>query len=196
APRRDPHAPASSCNRHSPARGLSMTCTPRLLAATLLLAGPAVTQAASPPPRKLPDGVYAVRRDALEKDGVLPLARGEALLVHAHRYQAKAGGLPPRFVVVGTAPDVALDLDGAPKAIEDGGEVVGILLKLRPKAAAALERLTGQRRGGSVAVVIGGEVVTMHKVREAIKGGEVKITSCAPRAAAYLLEQLQSRRKE
>jgi preprotein translocase subunit SecD len=121
---------------------------------------------------------------------LLPLQDGERLVVNNHRYSK---GDAPRFVVVGATPDVALDLAGKPEAIKEGEEVVGILLSLRPKAAAALEKLTGDRSVRQVAVVIGSEVVTMHKVREAIKGGEVKITSCAPRAAAHLLEQLLAR---
>ena len=60
------------------------------------------------------------------------------------------------------------------------------------------------RRGGSagrpdsdpqtrqVAIVLNGKVVTMHKVREAIRGGDVQITSSAPGAAAYLLDQLRA----
>jgi hypothetical protein len=163
-----------------------------LLAPALLLGCAAWAPAVAPPPRKLPDGVYAVRRDGLKKSAVLPLRGTEALVIHRHRY-LKKGGEPPRFVVVGTAPEVTLDLDGEPKAIKDGAEVVGILLKLRPKAARALERLTGRARPPQVAVVIGGEVVTVHKVRGAIKGGEVQITSCAPKAAAHLLEQLRAR---
>jgi len=166
-----------------------------LAAALLLLTGAISASAVAPPPRKLPDGVYAVRRDGLKKTDVLPLKRDEALVVHNHRY-LKKGAEPPRFVVVGTAPDVALDLDGEPKAVKDGAEVVGIRLKLRPKAAKALERLTRQLRGRQVAVIIGGEVVTMHKVREAIRGGEVQITSCAPKAAAHLLEQLRAGKKD
>jgi len=148
---------------------------------------------AAAPPQKLPDGVYAVRRDGSRKADVLPLKEGEALVVNHHRY-AREGG-EPRFVVVGASPDVRFELDGDPVAIKDGEEVVGILLKLRPMAAKALARLTGDRAVRQVAVVIGGEVVTMHKVRGAIKGGEVKITSCAPKAAGYLLEQLRAQRK-
>ena len=82
-----------------------------------------------------------------------------------------------------------------PKAVKDGKEVVRILLKLQPKAAAALERLTSDRLGRQIAIVGGGEVVTMHKIREVIKGGEVQITSCAAGAANYLLEQLQAHYK-
>ena len=87
---------------------------------------------------------------------------------------------------------MALDLAGEPKAVKEGAEVVRILLKLKPQAATALERLTRDHLGRQVTIVVGGEVVTMHKVREVIKGGDVQITSCAAGAAKYLLEQLQA----
>jgi hypothetical protein len=45
-----------------------------------------------------------------------------------------------------------------------------------------------------IAIIIGGEVVTMHKICNVIKGGDVQITSCAAGAAKYLLEQLAARR--
>src|SRR5262245_35371236 len=169
-----------------------MTRAPRLLASALLLLGHVASlRAAAPPPRPA-DGVYGVLRDGLTTKEVLPLKASEVIVVHRHRY-LKKDDEPPRFVVVRRAPDVALDLDGDPEAMKDGAEVVGIRLKLRPGAAKALERLTSD--GGQVVIVLGGEVVTMHKVREPIKGGHVQITSCAPKAAPYLLEQLRSLRK-
>jgi preprotein translocase subunit SecD len=102
---------------------------------------------------------------------------------------------PPRFLVVRAAPDVDLDLADAPKALKEGDEVVGVLLKLQPKAATALERLTSDQRGKQITIVLAGDVVTTHKVRDVIKGGDVQITSCAPGAAKYLLEQLRIRRE-
>ena len=121
----------------------------------MLLLTPALEAQAAAPPRLLPDGVYAVRRDGITMKAVLPLRSGESLVVHRHRYLLKGDQQPARFVVVRPAPDVALDLDGAPTAIKDGPEVVGIQLQLRPAAATALERLTRDRRGGQVAIVIG-----------------------------------------
>ena len=144
--------------------------------------------------KKLPDGVYAVLREGPKEKDVLPLKSGEALAVHRHRYLKDGDKEPPRFLVTRPTPDVPLDLAAGPKADKDGEEVVRILLKLRPKAAAALERLTRDRRGRQVAIVIGGEVVTVHKVRAVIKGGEAQITSCTPGGATYLLKQLQSRK--
>jgi preprotein translocase subunit SecD len=143
-----------------------------------------------PPPKRVPDGVYAVLRENAKEKDLLPLKDGEVLLVDRQRYQSKDAKVPPRFLVVHAAPEVTLDLAAKPKADKDGDEIVRILLTLRPKAATALERLTGQRIGKHVAIVVGGEVVTVHQVRAAIRGGQVQITCCAPGSAKHLLEQL------
>lgn len=147
-------------------------------------------------PRKPPDGVYAVQRDSLNEKEVLPLKDGEVLIVDQHRYVKKEDKEPPRYLVVRSAPEVDLDLVGEPKAIKKGDEVTGILLKLKPKAATDLERLTRDQLGKQITIVLSGEVVTMHKVRGIIKEGDVQITSCAPGAAGYLLEQLQAQLKK
>ncbi len=167
-----------------------------LLAAALFVAGSAAARAEDnegPDRKSLPDGVYAVLRDGEREKDLLPLKAGEVLAVDRHRYQKDEGKEPPRFLVVRPAPDVPFDLDGGPRADREGGEVVRIRLKLRPKAAAALERTTRDNRGRQLAILIGGEVVTVHKVRAVIANGDVQITSCAPGGAAYLLERLQAR---
>ncbi len=147
------------------------------------------------PPKKVPDGVYAVLRESLKEQDVLPLKEGEVLVVHEARYLKKEEKEPSRYLVVHSAPDVVLDLASKPKAVKEGTEVVRISLKLQPKAAAALERLTRDHLGKQVAIVLGGEVVTMHKVREVLKGGDVQITCCASGSANYLLQQLESHQK-
>jgi hypothetical protein len=147
-------------------------------------------------PRKLPDGVYEVLGESVKKKDVLPLKQGEVVVIHHHRYLKKDNKQRPRFLVVRSAPAVDLDLAGEPKAVKEGENVVRILLKLRPKAATALEHLTSRRLGEQIAIVVGGEVVTTHKIRDVIKGGDVQITSCAAGAANYLLEQLQARQKK
>jgi preprotein translocase subunit SecD len=83
-------------------------------------------------------------------------------------------------------------LAGAPRADKEETEVVRVLLKLKPSAATALEHLTRDHLGRELTIVLGGEVVTTHKIRDIIKGGDVQITNCAPGAAEFLLEQLQT----
>jgi preprotein translocase subunit SecD len=94
--------------------------------------------------------------------------------------------------VVHSTPDILIELASPPKAVKEGEDVVGILLKLQPPQAAALERVSRDRLGHQIAIVMDGEVVTMHKIREVIKNGDVKITSCAAGAAGYLLKQLEA----
>jgi preprotein translocase subunit SecD len=168
-----------------------------LLAAVLIIgSAPARGQDTKQKLPKVPDGVYAVLRDSLQKKDVSPLKDGEVLVVHRHRYLKTDGEEPPRYLVVRSAPDVDLTLAGKPKAVKEGEEVVRILLKLQPKAATALERLTSDRLGKQIAIVLNGDVVTTHKIREVIKGGEVQITSCAAGAANYLLQELQALEKD
>jgi hypothetical protein len=148
-----------------------------------------------PSPKKVPDGVYAVLRESLKKEDVLPLKEGEVLVVHHARYLKEDNKEPPHFLVVHSAPDVVLDLASKPKALKEGTEVVRISLKLQPKAATALERLTRDHLGRQLTIVLGEEVVTMHKIREVIKGGHAQISCCAAGSANYLLEQLEAYQK-
>ena len=148
------------------------------------------------PPKKVPDGVYAVLRESLKEKDVLPLKEGEVLVVHHARYLKRDQKEPPRYLVVHSAPDVVLDLAGKPKAAKEGTEVMRISLKLQPKAATALERLTRDHLGRQLTIVLGGEAVTMHKIGEVIKGGDAQITCCAAGAANYLLEQLEAHRHD
>jgi hypothetical protein len=176
-----------------------MTRRTYLLVVTLVLGGQAAVwpqdnpSAARP---KVPDGVYAVRRASLKEKEVLPLKAGEVLVVNRYRFAPKGEEHPPRFLVVGSAPDVRLDLEGEPKAVKEGEDVVRILLKLRPKAAQALEGLTRERLGRELAIILGGDVVTTHKILTVIKGGDAQISSCAAGAAGYLLKQLQAHREK
>src|SRR5713226_6716803 len=166
-----------------------------LLVVLALLAGQAAAwpQDKPPaPPSKVPDGVYLVQRDSLKEKELLPLKDTEVLLVNRHRYVKKDENEPLRFLVVRSARDVELALAGAPKLIKEETKIVGILLKLQPKPALALERLTRENLGREVTIVLGGEPVTMHKIRDVIKGGDVQITNCVPGAAEYLFKQLQA----
>ena len=81
------------------------------LGAVILFGSQAVmwAQDEAPASRKLPDGVYAVRRDSVKEKDVLPLKGGEILAVHHHRYLKNDAKEPPRFLVVRSEPQVTLD---------------------------------------------------------------------------------------
>jgi preprotein translocase subunit SecD len=140
---------------------------------------------------KVPDGVYLVLRANDSKEALTPPGPAERLLVDHHRYQPEPSSEPPNYLVVSSDSKIALQLAAKPKADREGEEVVRIFLQLQPKPAKQLEELTAAHSGKQLAIVLGGEVVTVHKIREKIAGGAVLITSCTKGAANYLLDQLQ-----
>jgi hypothetical protein len=56
-----------------------------------------------------------------------------------------------------------------------------------------MEEVTRANPNRSLAMIIGGEVVTVHKIRSAISGGLVRIANCDEKAGMYLLQQLRKR---
>jgi preprotein translocase subunit SecD len=140
----------------------------------------------------LPDGVYAVLREGHSEKELMPFKDGESIVVNRHRYLKSDQTEPPSFEVVHSSPEVMLDLAAEPRSVKEAGGGIRVLIKLKPKAANALERLTADKAGGQIAIVLGNEVVTAHKIRDTIKGGNVQITSCAPGGAEYLIEQLRA----
>ena len=145
--------------------------------------------------KKVPNGAYRVLRDGPSEKDVAPLNNGETIVVDRQRYAKEDETDPPRFLVVHTTPEVDLDLAREPMLLREGADV-RILLKLRPKAAEALERVTREHPDGRLTIVLGGEVITTHKIRSVIKDGDVQITSCTPGAVDFLLEQLQAAQKK
>src|SRR6266478_4182031 len=102
-----------------------MRCSPFILGALVFIGSHTVAwaQEKTPaPPKKLPNGVYAVLRESLQEKDVLPLKDGEVLVAHNHRYLKKDAKEAPRFLVVRSAPDVDLALAVEPKAIKEGEE--------------------------------------------------------------------------
>jgi preprotein translocase subunit SecD len=62
------------------------------------------------------------------------------------------------------------------------------------EAAADLERVSREHLGQTVALVVDGEVVTMHKIRSVISDGKVQVTRCTDNACQYLYTRLTKER--
>ena len=84
------------------------------------------------------------------------------------------------------APDVPLTLAAKPKTQDGASGSPMLRLQLAPDAAQTLERFTAANLGRPVAIVVGGEVVSKHKVREAITGGKLQISWCNANACEVL----------
>jgi hypothetical protein len=153
--------------------------------------GGQVHPAPADPP--LDDGIYLVLRSGESRDGIEPVARDERVVEHAGRYAPGGPDGAVQLLVVGTAPDVPLMLDSPPVVELDGSGNPQIHLDFGEEAAGSLEKLTsGSAPSGSrVAVIVGGEVVTVHKVRTAITDGRLQVACCDPAACERLLDVLE-----
>jgi hypothetical protein len=169
----------------------------------LLLLGcrPEVPEAKKPPQAgedepsqpKLADGLYGVLREGSQEKHILPAASGETVVVNDHRYDPKESRPPRQFLAVHRLPDVPLVLASAPEVVQGDSGLMRIHLQLAREHAEAMERFTRKNKGGTTAVIINGEVVTVHKIRQVITGGRIQVTCCAEGSCDYLLKHLRDK---
>jgi preprotein translocase subunit SecD len=159
-------------------------------AGPFLLAEGGSAQDGDPPAKKLASGIYKVLREGADEKAVKPTKDDETVAVNNHRYLKKDAKEAPVYLIVHKQPDVPLVLAEEPEVVKDE-KGLQIRLQLHADHAKALEQLTRDNKGGQVAVIIGGEVVTVHRIRDTITGGAVQVTNCNEEAGAYLVKQLK-----
>jgi preprotein translocase subunit SecD len=143
------------------------------LRAYFMLAALALASCSHAPERRLERGVYEVI-SVVEEPGALPLAGpGERWFPYA---PSAVDDGPRRHFLLREDGAVPLELAQDPVCSEDEQGRKQIALTLTPEAGSALADLTRRLVGGQVAVVIGGEVISSHKVRQPILGNAVVIS--------------------
>ncbi len=140
---------------------------------------------------RLPDGIYRLLRQGRTVQEVSPLAPGEVAVPDREPYRREGSGDVVRYLVVHRMPDVPLALKEKPRTAKDDGGRVRIYLTLRRDAAEKLAHITRTSAGARLAILVGGHVVTVHKVRSPILDGKVQISGCAENSTEYLIGQLR-----
>lgn len=141
----------------------------------------------------LQNGIYLV----LAKAGVaadLSAADGTTVIEYEHPRDEDDQG-PRELFLVRRVPDVPMTL-AAPARVEGTPpDDISLYLSFTPEAADALERVTTEHAGKeSVAVLIGGKVASVHKIRTPITGGKLQISCCGPGVCDHLRRQLAGAR--
>jgi preprotein translocase subunit SecD len=138
----------------------------------------------------MPDGFYAVvRRDAISE-------RDESVGPDETRVEYNPIFLDSEeeqhSVVIKREDFVHILLDEAPTKTADQTDRTKFWLhiSLAPDQAQDLEDFTSRHLGGTVAVVVAGKVVTMHVIKEVIKGGKVQISRCGDNGCQVLFREL------
>jgi hypothetical protein len=143
-------------------------------------------------PAPLADGFYRVMRTYPDRASVEgKLQTGEQMLRFNPTFlDAKDNG--EEIVVVRVEPNVPLLLAEAPSKMADRTEETKFWLgvSLNPEAAKSFETFTEENLGQRVAIVVGGEVITMHGIKEVIRGGKVQISRCGDKGCEVLFREL------
>jgi preprotein translocase subunit SecD len=141
-------------------------------------------------PRPLPNGVYAVLGESVERDAIGGDRESSLVLVYDRKYSEVDQKEPSKYVAIDTRSFVPLILDGPPETNKSDRGWTMLSVTLARAQVKPLEEFTRAHLGGRVAIVLDGEIVTIHKVRSVIRDGKAQITRCGDDACRTLLLKL------
>lgn len=140
--------------------------------------------------KKLKDGLYLILRENSEKSKLEPAAPSEEIVINDFEFLDPSERETTSYIVVSNEQFIPFIFSKDPsKGTDDKGRAK-LLLQLAEDQMKPLELFTEKYTGKSVAIIVGGKVVTTHKIREAIKGGKIQITRCSDFGCDVLYTQL------
>jgi preprotein translocase subunit SecD len=140
--------------------------------------------------KKVVNGMFAVLAEGATLEEVTKQSGKGRILLYDGKYVDSSQIASPHFVAVDTTLYVPLVLEGSPDAKKDGRGHTMLSVSLSKQYVGRLSDFTRKHLGGRVAIVLGGEVITMHTVRSVIEGGKLQITRCYDDACDVLLSKL------
>jgi preprotein translocase subunit SecD len=169
---------------------MKLTGIALLAVATAGVVGTPLKGAPIDSPRLLANGVYAVLREGLTREEVRMDKVPHRILVYDRKYSDADKDKPPKYVALDTSFFVPLILAGPPDTQKDDRGWTLLSVTLAREHANTLEKFTRAHLDGTVAIVLDGEIITMHKVRTVIRDGKAQITRCGDDACKTLLLKL------
>lgn len=140
----------------------------------------------------LRDGLYPVLWEATTPDSATLGISQHVVLSYDRKYTGSTQSDPRTYLAIDTTSSVPLILEGQPEALRDGSDRALLSVTLAREYAEALEEFTTEHLGEGVAILIDGEVVTMHKLRSIIRGGKLQITRCDENSCEVLRAKLMN----
>jgi hypothetical protein len=138
----------------------------------------------------LPNGLYLVLRSGDAAMKVQPAGEAERMLADDYHFLEPAEREPVKYLVLQTTPFVPFILGAGPVEDREEGGKPRLQLQLTEDQKKPLEDFTRANLGGTVAIVIGGEIVTTHKIKSVITGGRLQVTRCTEHGCETLFTKL------
>lgn len=133
----------------------------------------------------IPDGIYLVKKIDTIKTRLSPLLINEKAIFFNKMFDEYNDQNYNR-IIIDTTQYVQLDLEGDPKAEQDAESKKRLLLSLSKNASASLKIFSIKYLMKKVVLVIDGEALTIHKIKEPLTSGLLQITRCNDNACEKL----------
>jgi preprotein translocase subunit SecD len=159
-------------------------------AGLLLLVAVGTAFSQKPSPARIPNGFYAVLTEASSRGEAQTDSVPTMVLLYDGKYVDSSQTVSPSYVALDTVSFVPLILEGSPTTNKDGNGRTLLGVTLSRKYIGTLEDFTKAHLGGRVAIVLDGEIITMHRIRSVISEGKIQITRCYDNACEILLSKL------
>lgn len=137
---------------------------------------------------QLRDGFYQVNNKGVDSTNFGALQAHEVSIAYNSIYNEQEF----TKLVIDTSDFVPLELGQLPSTQKDSLQQMQLSITLSTEAANKIKNFTAQRINKGLAIVLNGEAITMHKVRDTIQGGQMVISFCGENAC----QQLYTRIKE
>jgi hypothetical protein len=139
---------------------------------------------------KINDGIYLVNQLGYDTTVFSIPSNNEQLVSFNPDFVENTADYTKALIL--TSEYVPIELLEAPKVIKQTEDKKKLQLELRKEAAETLESFSANHIMREAALVINGEVLTVHKIRDTIRGGHLEITRCSDNACEKLEVHLKN----
>jgi preprotein translocase subunit SecD len=144
-----------------------------------------------PSAHSLENGAYLVLREAPTAQEARAGDSSQLVLAYDRRkYSDAPPETPLNYVAIDLKDYVPLIIEGVPEMKRDDQGKSILSVSLARKNAERAEAFTRAHLGGRIAMVVDGEIVSLHKIRSVITGGKLQITRCTDNACELIRVKL------
>ena len=145
----------------------------------------------APSVASLQNGAYFILREAsTPQEARVPDVSQVVLTYDRQKYGDATTNQPLSYVSIDPKDFVPLIIEGDPTMTRDGQGKSILSVSLTRANAEKAEEFTRAHLGGRIAMVVGGEIVTLHKIRSVVTGGKLQITRCEDNACEVIKAKL------
>jgi hypothetical protein len=144
----------------------------------------------------LENGLYLVHARINDPGNVRKLPDGYLLVAYSYEHLTTRDGeiRAIEHLIIKNHADVKFSLSGEPEISPTNDRYeFSVGISLSEQASQQMQKFTATNLGRSVALVAGGKILTVHKIRSEIIGGKLQITRCNDNGCQYIYNSLRSK---